>query len=507
MRSVRARLYRGAFMAALILASTVLLTGTATAQSGALDGLVTDAVTGAPIQDALVVARDDDGGGGPGGGGHHAFYHARTDANGLYDITDMIPGDYTVHCGALGYQLAEATATVADGQTSTVDFALQPLTFGSVAGTVTDASDGTPIAGAFVALVPDTGQLGGELFRYHAMTGPDGTYLIDNVLAGDYLMMVHAWGYADPAPLPVTVVDGQVTTADIALQPLAFGAVEGVVIDAQSGDPIEGAVVHAGSPWQEPGRGGESGHQTLTDANGFYRFDELPTGTWTIRAMKQGYEPAEADVDVIADQTAVVDFTLDPLVFGAVAGVVTDASTGLPIENAIIRLADAATKVAGPIGDGHGGWRWARTDQNGEYLIDTVPAGDYELRAWAFGFEPGGPVPVTVLDGQTATVDIPLQPRPQGAIEGVVTDGTTGEPVAGALVVAHPGLGGGSGPVDEHGVPWAVFTDDLGAYRIEGLGVGTWRVRVRARGYRPFVATADVVDDQTTTLDVQLTPR
>jgi len=322
----------------------------AQAQTGVLQGTVTDTATGEPIEGAFVVAF---GGyeGLPSGesGGGHGPRHAFTDADGNYVIDEIPVGDYMVKCGARGYLLAHGEASIAEGETTTLDFELEPRTFGAVEGTVNDAATGLPISGAHVMLLPSWlggfegsgDQDGGGGFWLHAVTGEDGTYRIENVPARDYNAKALSYGYFPSDFVPVTVVDGETAQADFELQPLAFGSLEGTVTDVSTGDPIEGAIVRVipqapGTEGLGDGWGG-GWHRTMTDENGFYRFDEVVAGMVTVRVFAPGYFPGEGEVEIVTDATSVLDIALEQLAFGSLEGTVTDATTGEPIERVFVR--------------------------------------------------------------------------------------------------------------------------------------------------------------------------
>ena len=82
-----------------------------------------------------------------------------------------------------------------------------PSGTGIIVGTVNDADWGVPIIDATVST--DTG-------GYTATTDSDGSYVLANVAAGDYMVTASATGY-DSASQPVTVVEGTVALANFAL--------------------------------------------------------------------------------------------------------------------------------------------------------------------------------------------------------------------------------------------------------------------------------------------------
>ena len=113
----------------------------------------------------------------------------------------------------------------------------------------------------------------------------------------------------------------------------------GLVTDASTGQPLPGTfvyVTHLDNSFVCAEYEGEKPH-AVTDDDGVYAIGGLRPGQYVVTAVKYGYYPSRSLATVEAGQTTPVDFQLvrrpGPQV-GAVAGVVTDASTGHPIPGA-----------------------------------------------------------------------------------------------------------------------------------------------------------------------------
>jgi len=147
---------------------------------------------------------------------------------------------------------------------------------GSISGIITDSVTGLPIHQAKV-VAGCCGQ--------HAFTAEDGSYTIANLPAGTYTVKAMKSGaYVMKAyPSPVEVGEGQqVTGIDIALAPMGGGggdgSIAGAVYDKTTGGPLAGAKVTAGC------------HRfAYTDDQGQYAITGLADGSYTVRAMKEGY--------------------------------------------------------------------------------------------------------------------------------------------------------------------------------------------------------------------------
>jgi len=164
---------------------------------GQINGIVKDASTGNPIEDAKVTVNG---------------YSDITDANGQYNITNVPAGTYTVTASAGGYQTSSQTGvSVEAGQTTNLNFTLTPLpTTGRITGNVTDASTGNPIEDAKVTVEGHSVSVSTNAAGYYSIELPPGKY---NVTAS-------ADGYETATKTDVNVVAGVTTPVDFKLLPI-----------------------------------------------------------------------------------------------------------------------------------------------------------------------------------------------------------------------------------------------------------------------------------------------
>ncbi|MFQ6615154.1 MAG: carboxypeptidase regulatory-like domain-containing protein [Fidelibacterota bacterium] len=170
---------------------------------------------------------------------------------------------------------------------------------------------------------------------------------------------------------------------DFHVYEIPFGAIEGIVTDETTGDPIEGVRIDFWrfDYWDV--------YRTRTDENGSYHQD-LPVGDYRIEvfAFWLGYinevynnqsHPEEANpVSVGEDQTSEINFDLG--LGGEISGTVTDPE-GRPIPGVGVTVLDW---------DEIGGWRWFHsgtgTDGDGNYTARGIPTGDQLVYSEARGF-------------------------------------------------------------------------------------------------------------------------
>lgn len=149
--------------------------------------------------------------------------------------------------------------------------------------------------------------------------------------------------------------------AALAAQPI----LEGVVVDAVTGNPLAGASVEsAGMPNSTVMRSDAAGHFQVTAANGLY-----------VRVVKAGYLPAtKSALSRNPQDFSQMRIALKPE--AVITGKVVDED-GFPANRAMVQA-----MRYGPAVDGVKTLNWGgnvQTDDQGEYRIEELPAGKYYI--------------------------------------------------------------------------------------------------------------------------------
>ncbi len=217
-----------------------------------------------------------------------------TDANGAFVLTPVPAGDMTLVAEKEGMAGGRAP-NVAAGATGVV---ITMSAFGAIAGTVTEAGSGTPLADFTVRTEP------GE--ATHFLAG-DGAYHLDTVEPGSYELIVSAPGHAPFHLRNVQVNPGAIADGSVALGGAA--TVAGRVTDAATGGPISGARVS--------GLTGHEGDGVYTDVDGSYALGDIAPGRRSIIVEHSGHVARhESGLELAAGERRTLDFALAPLPHG-----------------------------------------------------------------------------------------------------------------------------------------------------------------------------------------------
>lgn len=162
------------------------------------------------------------------------------------------------------------------------------------------------------------------------------------------------------------------------------GALDGTVYDASTGEPLEGIKLRLG--FQAPAIVNTEFGYAWSDSTGHYRFPGLKSWMWGAWAIDEdGIEPYYLDLMLFDWEwtpqpgTRALDFDLEPEGFVSVEGILTNANTSLGIPGATI---SAQLLEDGDFFD----YTETPTGPDGEFSFVNLPAGQWQFRAWADGY-------------------------------------------------------------------------------------------------------------------------
>ena len=141
-----------------------------------LEGVVTDAATGNPINGAEIAILTSE------------LNQSSSDAFGEYKTGLATAGTYDVTYSAPGYNSKTISVTLDNGVLTIEDVELEPFGTYAVSGTVLDALTAAPIPGASVVLYNDD-------FTFEMNTDDNGNFSLASVFEGDYTVIAGHWGH------------------------------------------------------------------------------------------------------------------------------------------------------------------------------------------------------------------------------------------------------------------------------------------------------------------------
>ena len=401
---------------------------------GDLVVVVTDASSGVPISSGLVRLAGD--------------FSGETDAQGRIRFEKVPAGDGVVSASKHAYISGQESYRLEPGTQIERTISLQPVTVGTVAGVVRSAQDAAPIAGATVTIGSRTVE-----------TDASGRFEFDDIVAGTTNISV-AKPVFEAGSASAEVVAAERVTVEIALEPITYGSIEGVVVDAMTSQPIADVVIAVAA------------QNTRTDASGKFVLERVNAGEIGLSANKRVYEQVVDRFTLAPAETSTRRIALPPITWGDVQGRVVDADTGAPLPGVDVVL----------------GAKSVRTDAAGRFGPERVDAGPMTASARRASYESGG-ASINIVAAETTEALIQLEPIRIGTVVGVVLDAKTGEPVDGARVA----LGRAS-----------LETGRDGRFRFDDVSTGSVGVAVRHADYGNGAASGDLSGGETLELVVRV---
>lgn len=389
-----------------------------------------------------------------------------TDASGGYAFGNLLAAKYSVDAGAKTYRPAtfhpdgnrkKDWFPLAAGEAKIgVDFELRSGGV-EITGIVSDISGG-PIAHAQVRATG--GRWGRGASSPVSETDDKGAFSIWTA-PGQVEVSAAADGYAGGSE------SGRAPgTFELLLTPES--SLAGIVVDARTGTPIEGAKVHVSpAEW----RYGSGGGIERTDAQGKFRVTRITPGRYTATARTEhGYGTTEGSTLVGLGQQ--------------VDGVVVKLFPAAKIVGKVMIAGDKPTVCI----EGWASFRdevrdrqvWARTDPDGTVTAEGVLPGTYKVEPWCEGYMARDTYdPIVIADKDLTGLEWTVEAG--ATIKGKVLT-TRGEPVEDASVNGRT-VGGAARAKSD----WSGGTSLRdGSYEMKGLRTASYRLEVSSnKGIAP----------------------
>ena len=399
---------------------------------GVVAGQVVDATTGQPLVGVVVSDLSTD---------NRSAATATTDANGEFMLTGLSPG--VQNLTLTGYLLPTPVSATVTTTTDALGVELQATPAAQIAGYVTVASDGGPLANIEVDC---TRQTTGDTFD--VLTAADRSYSFDTLPADTYTVSVSADGYVNSSIGGITLTPGQ-TSSNQNFSLVAGATITGTVT-SQTGRrrwPAHAIFVQSQTT--------SFTSAVLTATDGTYSLASLPADTYTITSSLAGYVTQNITEVQLATGGSVTGQNFELVAGASIQGTLTNASGGSPVADANLTLTDSS-------GDSF----YATTDDTGTFGFTELPAGTYTL-----AYNPTNALPIqqtlTLTTAQTLS-GVSLQVQVGGTIAGTVTNAADGTPLADVPVFV----------ITPSGDELDTQSDASGDYSFANLVAGAYQVNV-----------------------------
>jgi YVTN family beta-propeller protein len=324
-------------------------------------------------------------------------YDAYTDSAGNFTISGVPEGTYAVRAEEANY----GTITMKDipvlaGQDSVMDAFMLPSVVGSVSGSVwlQGAADYT---GILITLRRDVGT------TYLATTNPAGEYAFYDVPIGSYQLIATMPGFVSQQAA-VTIATGSNTLPS---KNLLINTNKGTLSGTITRDNIS---VHSGIQVIIAG----TGFAAFTDEAGAYTLADVPQGAYTVFVKADGYSARRFEnIQITKSQVTTLNAVLT-----AQSGVVGSETCGSIIGT--VRYSDKSDHSGINIKVEGTAIPLAGTDQNGGFIINSVPSGNYTLLFTQANYKTVVVKGVEIVPWGTAFIRDVVMIPPVGSVRGTV---------------------------------------------------------------------------------------
>jgi len=470
-----------------------------------VQGYVTDAASGAPIEGAVLRLDNPLAAFLPSARRSAARKETKTDGLGFFGFRNTGGGQKTLIISADGYATQvhnnfgmswgqqkdpdpQATGSVRTALDDTSapenkNYELEPGM--TIAGHVV-GPNGEGITGVQVEAINQTGTIGS---RGVTSSKAGGEFLIENIGEGFYTVRATAKGFSAQ---PLQRVETGRTNVQIVLA--EQGRVRGKVVVAASGKPVHDFVikVRALHP-RNPSWGNVVASRKFHDrSNGAFDLKGIRQGDYVIEGSARGFASSFSQSFAVAEGQETGDIVVHLTQGGKIQGVVIDSYTGEPVVGAEVKTQDnnyvdtEFFNMLASLNDSASTKTSTRTGKDGAFELELMTPDTYQIQIVMSGYSAMTMNNIVIGDGQTHVMG--KLELTKGAIVRGRVYGPDGLACAGATVWMSP--------TDNN--PWGsrqARTDANGDYLLKNAVAGTYKLHASrsasSRG-NPFSAVVDM---------------
>lgn len=324
--------------------------------------------------------------------------------NGEFLMADIGEGRYTLRVEAAGYNCDPLQAEAGD---TNVIVELRPQ--GGIRGVVVKP-DGNPLRSYQLTVRqqhPSSQVFGAVQQEQKIKNSKDGSFFVEGLKAGTYVVQADQRGFASSFSDPVIVQEGE-NTPDVVVTMSRGGTLVGRVVDLGTREPVRGVKVRTNTTnWIDSdftnfldtlAPSALTKVEAITDETGHFKIDLVTPENYQLRFTRKGYTDVVLnDIAAVGDQET--DVGMVAISKGATIMGTAYLANGEPAAGVDILL--------NPIGDqprfGQNGK--TRADTEGRFVLPNVAAGRYKICCSARA-QPGDSPLLAVAGMQKSGVEI-----------------------------------------------------------------------------------------------------
>lgn len=437
-----------------------------------LTGFIRD-TDGNPLEGITVTASEVKGGFGYMSGGE--IGSSNSDAEGYFELSELSDDIVRLDVDSDGYaRFSEDRIKVPTEKP--LEIILKPV--GRIEGFVVSADSGGPIHEFSVSFTYRMSFVSQGIMmntnQYRKFYSEDGRFVMDDLDPGVYTLAISPKGYAHTSPPAVEVVSGETARVDVECE--RGMSLEGRVVEAATGFPIEGARVDADISASYTSFNAGS---ATTDSNGGFRFETLAEGVYDLEVSHSDFADTTHSPVMVSkekkddDEDIVISLYKGGFIEGTVRG-----EDGKPLSGEMVMFFSGTS------------FRPPSTDENGFYQSTRLTPGEYRLAPMSrMNYSKTAKVEET----RTTTVNFDFAGT---TLKGFVTK--RGAPVSGKNITLMPESGvvvayviaTDEGETQSGSTIKQAMTDETGYYKLENVMSGSYSLGTGS--YTKIITVPDV---------------